>query len=118
MLETLLDHPFFLNRHRQAPLLKERESFLRHLQEQGTSRSALRQVSSELVHVVDVLELNKMRDVTLEEIQQGAKRWRRRQRSNPRARACRKTASFFIYAAKKWLCFHGRLKLPSTPPIR
>jgi len=26
MLEEFLEHPFFLNRHRQAPLLKERES--------------------------------------------------------------------------------------------
>jgi hypothetical protein len=31
MLEEFLEHPFFLNRHRQAPLLKERESFLSHL---------------------------------------------------------------------------------------
>lgn len=28
MLETLLERPFFLNRHREAPLLKEREVFL------------------------------------------------------------------------------------------
>jgi hypothetical protein len=40
MLESFLEHPFFLNRHRQAPLLKERESFLSHLQQQGTSRKA------------------------------------------------------------------------------
>jgi hypothetical protein len=26
MLDAVLEHPFFLNRHRQAPLLKERES--------------------------------------------------------------------------------------------
>jgi hypothetical protein len=40
MLETPLEHPFFLNRHRDAPLLHEREVFLRHLQQQGTSRAA------------------------------------------------------------------------------
>ena len=40
MLETLLERPFFLNRHREAPLLKEREVFFGHLQ-QGTSRVAL-----------------------------------------------------------------------------
>src|ERR1017187_9116784 len=33
MLDAFLEHPFFLNRHRQAPLLKERESFLNHLQQ-------------------------------------------------------------------------------------
>ena len=36
MLETLLERPFFLNRHREAPLLREREVFLGHLQQQGT----------------------------------------------------------------------------------
>jgi|CZKR01.1.fsa_nt_gi hypothetical protein len=38
MLDAFLEHPFFLNRHRQAPLLKERESFLNHLQQQGTKQ--------------------------------------------------------------------------------
>jgi hypothetical protein len=33
MLVAFFEHPFFLNRHRQAPLLKERESFLSHLQQ-------------------------------------------------------------------------------------
>ena len=55
MLETLLERPFFLNRHREAPLLKEREVFLRHLQQQGTSRVAPRNLSGELIHVVRLL---------------------------------------------------------------
>jgi hypothetical protein len=46
MLDAFLEHPFFLNRHRQAPLLKERESFLSHLQQQGTSRKALRNLDA------------------------------------------------------------------------
>jgi hypothetical protein len=45
MLETLLERPSSLNRHRKAPQLKEREEFLRHLQQQGTSRAALRNLS-------------------------------------------------------------------------
>ena len=49
MLDAFLEYPFFLNRHRQAPLLKERESFLNHLQQQGTSRKALRNLSAELL---------------------------------------------------------------------
>jgi hypothetical protein len=32
MLETLLERPSSLNRHRESPLLKEREEFLRRLQ--------------------------------------------------------------------------------------
>ncbi len=118
MLDAFLEHPFFRNRHRQAPLLKERESFLNHLQEQGTSRKALRNLSAELLQVVRLLKLTEMRDVSLEEIQRAASCWARQQRTNPKAHSYGNSASFFTYAAKKWLGFHGRLKLPSAPPMR
>lgn len=118
MLDAFLEHPFFLNRHRQAPLLKERESFLNHLQQRGTSRKALRNLSAELLQVVRLLKLTEMRDVSLEEIQRAARCWARQQRANPKAHSYGNSASSFIYAAKKWLRFHGRLKLPSVPPMR
>ena len=118
MLETLLERPFFLNRHQEGPLLKEREVFLHHLQQQGTSRVALRNMSGELIHVVRLLRLYKLRDVGQEEIQRAAQRWAREQRSNPKAYSYGNTASFFIYAAKKWLRFHGCLKMPCAPQMR
>lgn len=118
MLETLLERPFFLNRHRKAPLLKEREVFLRHLQQQGTSRVALRNLSGELIHVIRLLRLEKLRDVSQDEIRRAAQRWARQQQSNPKAHSYGNTASFFIYAAKKWFRFHSRLKLPSAPRTR
>ena len=118
MLDAFLEHPFFLNRHRQAPLLKERESFLNHLQQQGTSRKALRNLSAELLQVVRLLKLNEMRDVSLEEIRRATQRWTREQRTDPKAHSYGNSARFFAYAAKKWLRFHGRLKLPGVPPMR
>jgi site-specific recombinase XerD len=118
MLEEFLEHPFFLNRHRQAPLLKERESFLSHQQQQGTSRKALRNLSGELLPVMRLLKLTEMRDVSLEEIQRAARCWAREQRTNPKAQSYGNSASFFVYAAKKWLRFHGRLKRPCAPPMR
>ena len=118
MLEEYLEHPFFLNRHRQAPLLKEREAFLSHLQQPGTSPKALRNLSGELLPVMRLLKLTEMRDVSLEEIQRAALCWAREQRTNPKAQSHDNSASFFVYAAKKWLRFHGRLKRPSAPPMR
>jgi integrase/recombinase XerD len=118
MLEDFLEHPFFLNRHRQAPLLKERELFLSHLQQQGTSRKALRNLSGEMLPVMRLLKLTEMRDVSLEEIRRAALCWAREQRTNPKAQSYGNSASFFVYAAKKWLRFHGRLKLPIAPPMR
>jgi len=118
MLEEFLEHPFFLNRHRQAPLLKERELFLSHLQQQGTSRRALRNLSGEMLPVMRLLKLTEMRDVSLEEIRRAALCWAREQRTNPKAQSYGNSASFFVYAAKKWLRFHGRLKRPIAPPMR
>jgi len=117
MLETLLQIPFFLNRHREAPLLEEREVFLRYLRQQGTSRAALLSLSNELLHVARLLRLDRMRDVSLEEIRRAADCFAREEQSNPRARSYRHTGTFFIYAAKKWLRFHGRLRMPSPPPV-
>ena len=85
MLEEFLEHPFFLNRHRQAPLLKERESFLSHLQQQGTSRKALRSLSGELLPVMRLLKLTEMRAVSLEEIQRAARCWSTRRISTQKA---------------------------------
>jgi integrase/recombinase XerD len=118
MLDAFLEHPFFLNRHRQAPLLKERESFLNHLQQRGTSRKALRNLSAELLQVVRLLKLTEMRDVSL-----GKSSERRAvgRVSNARIRRHIPTATRLhpLYMrAKKWLRFHGRLKLPSVPPMR
>ena len=118
MPDAFLEHPFFLNRHRHAPLLNERDSFLNHLQQQGTSRKALRNLSAELLQVVRLLKLTEMRDVSLEGIRRAAQGWAREQRTNPKARSYGNSARFFAYAAKKWLRFHGRLKLPSVPPMR
>ena len=118
MLEDLSKHPFFLNRHRQAPLLKEREAFLRHLQQQGTSRKALLNLAGRLLHVMRVLKLNQMRDVSLEEIRRAARRWARQQRSNPRANSYGNCVPSFTYAAKKWLRFNRRLKLTTPPRTR
>lgn len=97
MLETLHQVPFFLNRHREAPLLKERDVFLSHLQQQGTSRGALLSLSNELLHVIRLLRLDKVGDVSLAEIRRAADRFVREEQSNPRARSYRHTGSFFIY---------------------
>jgi site-specific recombinase XerD len=117
MLDTLRQAPFFLNRHREAPLLKEREIFLRHLHQQGTSRASLQILSNELLHIMRLLRLDRMREVALDEIRRAADRFVLEERSNPRVRSYRCTATFFIYAAKKWLRFHGCLKMPTPSPI-
>lgn len=101
MLGTLLELPFALNRHRYAPLLDERLAFLKYLQERGTSRTALRNVSGQMVHVIDLLKLETLRDVDLGEVKEAARRWGEQQRANTRARSYVRTLSYFEYVAKK-----------------
>jgi len=110
MLETILERPSTLKRHRDVPLLKEREEFLQRLHQQGTSRAALRNLASELIHVVRLLRLGKLRDVSPEEIHRAAERFAGQQLSNPKAHSYVRAASYFAYVAKKWLRFLGRLK--------
>ena len=64
-----------------APLLNEREEFLRRLEQQGTSHAALRNLSGELIHVARLLRLRELRDVSPEKIHRAAKRFARQQLS-------------------------------------
>lgn len=115
MLDRLLELPFALSRHRDAPLLEERLAFLKYLQERGTSRAALRNVSGQLLHVIDLLHLETLRDVSTGEVKEAGRRWGEQQRANAKARSYVRTESYFEYVAKKWLRFAGRLKSPLAP---
>jgi hypothetical protein len=63
MLEAVLMTQAALKRHRDVPLVKEREVFLMHLLSQGSSRPAVRTIAILLLHVVRVMKLKRMRDV-------------------------------------------------------
>jgi site-specific recombinase XerD len=118
MIENIFQLKWVVARHKQAPLLKEREQFLAHCHQQGTSHKALHSMAPELIAVIRLLRMEELREVSLEEIQQAAKVWVEEQRSNPKARSYGKSASYFVYVAKKWLRFHGKLKILSPPHVR
>src|ERR1700720_3273704 len=63
-----------------APLLREREVFLEHLLQQGTSIAAARCVSWQLLNVIRLLKLTRLRGVRIDEIEEAAKKWTRQQR--------------------------------------
>jgi hypothetical protein len=65
MIESILEKPSAVSRHKQAPLLKEREQFLTHCQQQGTSRKALRNMAAEL-GVIRLLGMEELREVGTE----------------------------------------------------
>jgi integrase/recombinase XerD len=120
MLKKLvrLQESFYIVRHEQAPLLQERESFIEHLLQQGTSLKAVRGVAWQLLNVIRLLRLTRLRDVRIDEIEEAAQQWTRERRSNPNVRSYKHSGTYFIYVAKKWLRFAGVLKAPEIPRIR
>jgi integrase/recombinase XerD len=120
MLRTLLrmKEPFYIARQEEAPLLRERESFLEHLLRQGTSVAAARSVSWQLLNVIRLLRLTALRDVWIDEIENAARRWVRQQHANPLAHSYKTSAAYFVYVAKKWLRFAGVLRQPAIPRMR
>ena len=116
MIESILEKPSAVSRHKQAPLLREREQFLAHCQQQGTSRKALRNMAAELIAVIRLLRMEELREVDLEEIKQAANKWAIEQRGNPRAKTYGASVRYFAQVAKRWLRYHGHLKTQSPPP--
>lgn len=120
MLRTLLriERSFYADRQEAAPLIQEREAFLEHLFQQGTSLAAVRGVSWQLLNVIRLLQLAELRDVWIDEIKEAAQRWERQQRTNSFAHSYKHSGSFFIFVAKKWLRFAGVLKQRAIPRMR
>jgi integrase/recombinase XerD len=104
-----------LARHLAAPLPREREAFLLHLQRQGTNPSTVVKYGSILVQIIRSLGLTKLRDVGLNEVLQATDRWRNQHGLPAVGKKPPYRGGMFTWIATKWLRFHGRLKLPPRP---
>src|SRR4051812_7355163 len=62
-------------RQRAAPLLKEREAFLRHLYDRATSINQLKSIAAALIQIVHFMELHSMRFIDPSEVSDAARRW-------------------------------------------
>lgn len=122
MLRTLLrmKEPFYIARQEEAPLLREREAFLEHLLEQGSSVAAVRGIAWQLLNIIRLLKLTRLRDIWIGEIEEAAQRWASQQRSNPLARSYQRSASYFTYVAKRRndCCSRVYSKKPAIPRMR
>jgi len=99
-----------LARHRAAPLLRERESYLQHLAHEGKSRTKQRNAAGYLVQFVRRLRLQRLRKFHLDDLRRAARQWETRGRpAIPRGPQSRKA---FLRYAKGWLRFHGKLIEP------
>jgi integrase/recombinase XerD len=105
-------------KHREAPLLRERERYLTYLFEIGTRRERIRNVATMLLHVVRLLELETPRPVGMDEIMQGCQRWvddliAYRHRTLDMA-----SSYTFQRIATNWFRFQGSLIVAPKPESR
>ena len=113
MFESILKRPSALARHRRAPLLEERTSFLDHLLKQGTSRRCVRAVAARLLHVIKLLNLKKPGSVSVQDVHIAADKWAQQQRRHLHLGTAQYSRAHFFFVAKKWLRFLGRLEAPA-----
>jgi integrase/recombinase XerD len=109
MFEKIVIKPFFLSRHRAAPLAHERELFLAHLHSGGNRLGNLRITAGYLLQIVRFLGLKAPRDVTQDEVVRAAKSWATYTGQNRRHRPGFYSEVLFARIARRWLRFLGKL---------
>ncbi len=104
--------PRSAERYRAAPLVEQRERYLRHLEQLGTSRSTLRKCANDQLSLVRLLNLQGDDRVSIHRIEAAATVW-----SRPKERRCNRSAapkarSRFVSRGMQWLRFLGWLDEP------
>jgi integrase/recombinase XerD len=112
VFERYLEHPEAISHHQSAPLAKERERFLAHLEATGTRRSAIRITAAYLIQVVSILGLDRLRDVTLEEVDEATDRWNKLRNEGKPWPIGHTGVRCFALTARRFLRFQGKLKFP------
>jgi integrase/recombinase XerD len=114
-MDLIYWRPEALKRHRDAPLLKEREEFLLQLLRRGSDRDRVQCVGGMLLRAIDALGLKTLRPLTPKDVEYAVQRiW------EPKAeRAARFPGFHAAYALRNhftmFLRFHGKLKTPKPP---
>lgn len=115
MIDRLFEFPSARARHREAPLLRERELYLAHLAQQGTSLRRIRAIAGVLLNVIHLMELSSLRSVDSAEILAAGERWATDTDLHRSGTAGRTSGEHFAYVATGWFRFHGRLVLSPEP---
>jgi site-specific recombinase XerD len=103
--------PEIAQKHVMAPLPWAREQFLIHLAQRGTGRTTLRVYAASLNQIVRFLKLKRLRRVRVSEVESAARRWVRYAGENRLHPSGPWSEPYFVWLAKRWLKFHGKLVL-------
>ncbi len=112
MFDRYFERPKAIARHRSAPLSRERERFLAHLEAGGTRRESIRIAACYLLQVIRLLRLRRLRDVTLGEVKHASERWNKIRNQDKQYKGGQMGVDCFAQTARRFLRFLGRLKRP------
>ncbi len=112
MFDRYFELPTAIARHRSAPLSKEREWFLTDLEAGGTGKQDIRMTACYLLQVIRLLGLQRVRDVTQEEVERATSRWKKLRNRYNHGGTGQTGAECFARTARRFLRFLGRLKYP------
>src|SRR5664279_6233345 len=101
MFEKLFAYSGVVSRHREAPLAEERQRYLEYREEQGTPKSTLLPLASELLAIAQHLPLGK-KSVGASEIAQAGLRWAEHQQQCGRAKTLEWPQTRFVQTATHW----------------
>lgn len=117
MFKTLFRYPRAILRHADAPLAKERNSFLSHLAARGTPTSTLLRYARQL-RVISVMMAPQPRGfISPQTINHWARGWARQQRRQGRAQGLKWPTEHFRQVAGAWFSYLGWLKAQPLPPV-
>jgi hypothetical protein len=108
MPERFVEQPYHLARHLAAPCLEERRAYLSHLVKEGRAFATLKCIAVMLLTVTRHLRIGP-RPIKLKEIERAAECWLRHFRGGCSPRVRRIEKAKFIFHARSWLLFLGKL---------
>jgi len=111
MLNQLITRAYYLNKHLEAPLLEERQEYLKYSSDKGLSRHNLKSIANYLLRIVEFLHLETQGTITLKAIEKAAAEWGGFQYDHPKKKSFSKTGEKrFVWYSIDWLKRIGRLE--------
>jgi integrase/recombinase XerD len=118
MVETLFSFRSALQRQVESPLLKEREEYLTFLLNQGISRPRVRTIATMLLHVIRIMEIDRVRIVKPNEIENAMQSWGKDLEHHKTRKPGPTSWQSFRYSALNWFRFQNMIEVlpqPSDP---
>lgn len=110
MLHQVIRRAYYLKKHLEAPLLKERQEYLEDLASQGYCRETVKITAEYLLRIIQFLHLEEDRIITIEAIENAAAAWARSPHHHPQKKKFSKSGGKkFVLVAIDWLRRINRL---------